>query len=67
MTRPTDPAPTAHGPFAGLVAALLAEDRSTAWTARVPGRLEAVLAAMPAPARAGLRAAAAAVDGYALA
>ncbi|MFD3330914.1 GMC family oxidoreductase N-terminal domain-containing protein [Streptomyces sp. NPDC058701] len=72
MPRPTDPAfiaqaSTAHSPYAGLVAALLADDRSTAWTARVPGRLEAVLAAMPAPARAALRTAAAAVDGYALA
>ncbi|NUK02148.1 GMC family oxidoreductase N-terminal domain-containing protein [Streptomyces lunaelactis] len=51
----------------GLVAALLADDGSHPWTAKVPRRLDAVLASMPAPARAGIRSAAAAVDAYALA
>ncbi|MCX4545788.1 GMC family oxidoreductase [Streptomyces sp. NBC_01565] len=51
----------------GLVAALIADDGSTAWPGRVPGRLEAVLASMPLPARAGVRVAAAAVDAFALA
>ncbi|WP_234386086.1 right-handed parallel beta-helix repeat-containing protein [Streptomyces sp. ERV7] len=51
----------------GLVAALLADDGTRPWTATVPRRLDDVLASMPAPARAGLRGAAAAVDAYALA
>ncbi|MFJ3923272.1 GMC family oxidoreductase N-terminal domain-containing protein [Streptomyces sp. NPDC090022] len=37
------------------------------WPARVPARLDAVLRTLPTPARAGVRAAALAVDGYALA
>ncbi|MFJ9469790.1 GMC family oxidoreductase [Streptomyces caniferus] len=52
---------------AGFVAALLADDGSTPWPARVPRRLDDLLASMPAPARAGVRAAARAVDAYALA
>ncbi|WP_314174098.1 GMC family oxidoreductase [Streptomyces winkii] len=48
----------------GLVAALLADDGATAWPGAVPGRLGTVLGTMPAPARAGVRAAAAAVDAY---
>ncbi|MER7665517.1 GMC family oxidoreductase [Streptomyces sp. NPDC096193] len=51
----------------GLVAALIADDGTEAWPARVPRRLEAVLGSMPLPARAGLRAAAGALDAYALA
>ncbi|MFD9487801.1 GMC family oxidoreductase N-terminal domain-containing protein [Streptomyces sp. NPDC059991] len=51
----------------GLVAALLADDGTRPWTAKVPLRLDGVLASMPAPARAGLRGAAAAVDAYAVA
>lgn len=51
----------------GLVAALLADDGGADWPARVPGRLEAVLASMPFPARAGVRAAARALDAYAVA
>ncbi|WP_371749510.1 GMC family oxidoreductase [Streptomyces sp. NBC_01283] len=51
----------------GLVAALLGDDGTTPWTRGVPRRLESVLATMPAPARAGVRVAATAVDGYALA
>ncbi|MDX2593088.1 GMC family oxidoreductase [Streptomyces sp. WI03-4A] len=51
----------------GLVSALLADDGTADWPRRVPARLETVLAAMPRPARAGLRAAARAVDGYATA
>lgn len=52
---------------AALVAALLADDGSARWPARVPRRLDDVLASMPAPARAGVRGAARAVDAYALA
>ncbi|WP_030984799.1 GMC family oxidoreductase N-terminal domain-containing protein [Streptomyces sp. NRRL S-1813] len=52
---------------AGLVAALLADDGSERWPAKVPRRLDDVLASMPAPARAGVRGAARAVDAYALA
>ncbi|WP_030543305.1 GMC family oxidoreductase N-terminal domain-containing protein, partial [Streptomyces albus] len=50
-----------------FAAALLADDGTEPWTAGVGHRLEAVVAAMPAHARLGLRAAAAAADGYALA
>ncbi|MCC9743081.1 hypothetical protein [Streptomyces sp. MNU89] len=50
-----------------LAAALLADDGTEPWTAGVGDRLEAAVAAMPAHARLGLRAAAAAADGYALA
>ncbi|MFG2192058.1 GMC family oxidoreductase N-terminal domain-containing protein [Streptomyces sp. NPDC048639] len=49
----------------GLVAALLADDGGAPWVGAVPQRLEGVLAAMPAPARAGVHSAAAAVDTYA--
>ncbi|GGW60328.1 putative GMC-type oxidoreductase [Streptomyces lucensis JCM 4490] len=51
----------------GLVAALIADDGTTDWPRRVPDRLETVLSAMPAAARAGFLAAAGAVDAYALA
>ncbi|WP_433572026.1 GMC family oxidoreductase N-terminal domain-containing protein [Streptomyces sp. CA-251247] len=51
----------------GLVAALIADDGTEGWPARVPRRLETVLGSMPLPARAGLRAAAGALDAYALA
>ncbi|MEU1707105.1 GMC family oxidoreductase [Streptomyces sp. NPDC005706] len=51
----------------GLVSALIADDGTADWPRRVPGRLRTVLSAMPLPARAGLRAAASAVDAYALA
>ncbi|MET8860490.1 GMC family oxidoreductase N-terminal domain-containing protein, partial [Streptomyces sp. NPDC004579] len=50
----------------GLVAALLADDGGTAWPARVPRRLDSVLAALPRPARAGVRTAVAAVETYAV-
>ncbi|MGW0969254.1 GMC family oxidoreductase N-terminal domain-containing protein [Streptomyces sp. NPDC002516] len=51
----------------GLVAALLADDGTTAWPARVPRRLDSVLAALPRPARAGVHSAVAALETYALA
>ncbi|WP_317447046.1 GMC family oxidoreductase [Streptomyces collinus] len=51
----------------GLVSALLADDGTAGWPRRVPVRLETVLAAMPLAARAGVRAAARGVDGYATA
>ncbi|MBL1099719.1 GMC family oxidoreductase [Streptomyces coffeae] len=60
-------APHTRGSLDGLVAALLADDGATPWPGRVPRRLETVLAAMPLPARAGVRTAAAALDAYALA
>ncbi len=50
----------------GLVAALLADDGSKPWPGAVPRRLDNVLGSMPVPARAGVRAAAAAVDAYAM-
>ncbi|WP_033822121.1 hypothetical protein, partial [Kitasatospora sp. MBT63] len=50
----------------GLVAALLADDGREPWPAATADRLDALLTALPAPARAGLRTAAAAVDAYAL-
>ncbi|MFD8425139.1 GMC family oxidoreductase N-terminal domain-containing protein [Streptomyces sp. NPDC059466] len=50
----------------GLVAALLADDGEQAWPARVPRRLDTVLAALPRPARAGVHTAVAAVETYAL-
>ncbi|RAJ68945.1 choline dehydrogenase-like flavoprotein [Streptomyces sp. Amel2xB2] len=53
------------GGLGGLVAALLADDGTTPWPGAVPHRLGTVLETMPAPARAGVRAAAAAVDAYA--
>ncbi|MFC4495979.1 GMC family oxidoreductase N-terminal domain-containing protein [Streptomyces ovatisporus] len=49
----------------GLVGALLADDGSEAWPGAVPRRVENVLESMPRAARAGVRAAAAAVDAYA--
>ncbi|KAB1144673.1 FAD-binding protein [Streptomyces luteolifulvus] len=49
----------------GLVAAVLADDGTAHWPARVPARLETVLASMPLPARAGVRAAARGLDAYA--
>ncbi|MEU6549102.1 GMC family oxidoreductase [Streptomyces sp. NPDC046915] len=49
----------------GLVAALIADDGTAGWPARVPARLEAVLASMPLPARAGIRAAAHGLEAYA--
>lgn len=48
----------------GLVAALLADTGATDWSARVPDRLDAVLDAMPGPARAGVRTAVAALETY---
>ncbi|MFI0966243.1 GMC family oxidoreductase N-terminal domain-containing protein [Streptomyces sp. NPDC021080] len=51
---------------AGLVAALLADDGTAAWPARVPHRLDSVLTALPRPARAGMRTAFAAVETYTL-
>ncbi|MFE7774990.1 GMC family oxidoreductase N-terminal domain-containing protein [Streptomyces sp. NPDC057445] len=53
--------------LSGFVAALIADDGTGDWPARVPGRLEAVLESMPLPARAGVRAAARAADVYAVA
>jgi len=49
----------------GLVAALLADDGSETWPGAVPRRLDGLLGSMPWPARAGVRAAAGAVDAYA--
>ncbi|MFI9150486.1 GMC family oxidoreductase N-terminal domain-containing protein [Streptomyces sp. NPDC053367] len=51
----------------GLVTALLADTGDDGWPAAVPRRLEKVLGAMPLPARAGLHAAAGALDAYAVA
>ncbi|MFF4229448.1 GMC family oxidoreductase N-terminal domain-containing protein [Streptomyces sp. NPDC001820] len=51
----------------GLVAALIADDGTADWPARVPGRLERVIGSMPSHARAGVRAAAGAIDAYAVA
>ncbi|MGW2072808.1 GMC family oxidoreductase N-terminal domain-containing protein [Streptomyces sp. NPDC001953] len=50
----------------GLVAALLADDGTTAWSRSVPRRVETLLDTMPAPARTAVRGAAAAVDAYAV-
>ncbi|MBY8880123.1 GMC family oxidoreductase [Actinacidiphila acidipaludis] len=50
----------------GLVAGLLASDGTEEWAARTPHRLESLLSAMPLPSRAGIRAAARAIDAYAL-
>lgn len=63
-SAPSTPSAPA-GALGGLVAALLADDGSKPWPGAVPRRLGAVLGTMPAPARAGVRAAAAAVDAYA--
>ncbi|MET8681542.1 GMC family oxidoreductase N-terminal domain-containing protein [Streptomyces sp. NPDC004647] len=59
--------PGSGGGLGGLVAALLADDGTAPWTGAVPRRLEGVLAAMPRPARAGVRGAARAIDAYATA
>ncbi|MFF3511779.1 GMC family oxidoreductase N-terminal domain-containing protein [Streptomyces sp. NPDC002573] len=59
-----------HSPpaaWAGLVAALLADDGTADWTRAVPRRLDTLLGAMPAAARAAVRGAAAAIDAYAVA
>ncbi|MFI6495444.1 GMC family oxidoreductase N-terminal domain-containing protein [Streptomyces sp. NPDC050564] len=53
---------TAHG----FVAALLADAGDEDWPSRVPNRLDAVLAALPRPARAGVHTAVAAVETYAV-
>ncbi|MEU8589197.1 GMC family oxidoreductase [Streptomyces sp. NPDC048664] len=58
------PAPTY---LSGLTAALLADDGTADWTRAVPRRLQTLLDAMPAPARTAVRAAAGAIDAYALA
>ncbi|MGQ4389672.1 GMC family oxidoreductase N-terminal domain-containing protein [Streptomyces sp. SAS_270] len=51
----------------GIVAALLADTGDEAWPARVPDRLDALLDAMPGPARTGVRMGLAAVETYAVA
>ncbi|MFD9460664.1 GMC family oxidoreductase N-terminal domain-containing protein [Streptomyces sp. NPDC060027] len=48
----------------GFVAALLADTGDTEWSARVPHRLDSVLAALPRAARAGVHTAVAAVETY---
>ncbi|MGW7364271.1 GMC family oxidoreductase N-terminal domain-containing protein [Streptomyces sp. NPDC054841] len=53
--------------LAGFVAALIADDGTAHWPARVPARLEAVLDSMPPAARTGVRSAARVIDAYALA
>ncbi|MGW1503390.1 GMC family oxidoreductase N-terminal domain-containing protein [Streptomyces mirabilis] len=53
--------------LAGLAAALLADDGTSAWTRAVPRRAEMLLDAMPAPVRTAVRAAAAAIDAYSVA
>ncbi|MFI1168851.1 GMC family oxidoreductase N-terminal domain-containing protein [Streptomyces sp. NPDC020801] len=50
----------------GLVAALLADNGDAPWAARVPGRLEALLAALPRPVRTAARTGVAAVEAYAV-
>ncbi|MFF3662952.1 GMC family oxidoreductase [Streptomyces olivochromogenes] len=50
----------------GLVAALLADTGDEDWPARVPDRLDSVLAALPRPARAGVHTAVAALETYAV-
>ncbi|WP_330302250.1 MULTISPECIES: GMC family oxidoreductase [unclassified Streptomyces] len=50
----------------GFVAALLADTGDESWPARVPQRLDTVLAALPRPARAGLHTAVAALETYAV-
>ncbi|GAA2281245.1 GMC family oxidoreductase [Streptomyces hawaiiensis] len=51
----------------GLVAAVIGDDGTADWPARVPARMETVLASMPLPARVGVRAAARGLDAYAMA
>ncbi|MFF2518357.1 GMC family oxidoreductase N-terminal domain-containing protein [Streptomyces sp. NPDC058086] len=53
--------------LAGLAAALLADDGTSAWTRAVPRRAEMLLDAMPAPVRTAVRTAAAAIDAYSVA
>ncbi|MFD8931917.1 GMC family oxidoreductase [Streptomyces mirabilis] len=53
--------------LAGLAAALLADDGTSAWTRAVPRRAETLLDTMPAPVRTAVRAAAAAIDAYTVA
>ncbi|MET9904421.1 GMC family oxidoreductase [Streptomyces sp. NPDC006446] len=48
----------------GFVAALLADQGDTGWSARVPHRLDSVLAALPRAARAGVHTAVAALETY---
>ncbi|WP_406369288.1 GMC family oxidoreductase [Streptomyces sp. NBC_00647] len=48
----------------GFVAALLADQGDTEWSARVPHRLDSVLAALPRAARAGVHTAVAALETY---
>ncbi|MCT9009087.1 GMC family oxidoreductase [Streptomyces rhizosphaerihabitans] len=50
----------------GLVAALLADEGGMKWPARVPYRLDSVLAALPRPARAAVHTAVAALETYAV-
>ncbi|MGW7609950.1 GMC family oxidoreductase N-terminal domain-containing protein [Streptomyces sp. NPDC054766] len=50
----------------GLVAALLADEGGMEWPARVPYRLDSVLAALPRPARAAVHTAVAALETYAV-
>ncbi|MFI6655121.1 GMC family oxidoreductase N-terminal domain-containing protein [Streptomyces sp. NPDC050523] len=50
----------------GLVAALLADTGHEEWLTRVPGRLDTFLSALPGSVRAAVRAAATAVDAYAV-
>ncbi|MEU8909352.1 GMC family oxidoreductase [Streptomyces mirabilis] len=56
-----------HTALAGLAAALLADDGTSAWTRAVPRRAETLLDTMPAPVRTAVRAAAAAIDAYTVA
>ncbi|MFI9825702.1 GMC family oxidoreductase N-terminal domain-containing protein [Streptomyces sp. NPDC052013] len=51
----------------GMVAALIADDGTADWPARVPARLESILGSLPRPARAAIRAAARGLDAYAVA
>ncbi|WP_371643247.1 GMC family oxidoreductase [Streptomyces mirabilis] len=53
--------------LAGLAAALLADDGTSAWTRAVARRAETLLDTMPAPVRTAVRAAAAAIDAYTVA
>ncbi|WP_030927461.1 GMC family oxidoreductase [Streptomyces sp. NRRL S-646] len=50
----------------GMVAALLADTGDEEWLARVPGRLDTFLSALPGPVRAAVQAATTAVDAYAV-
>lgn len=59
--------PATASSLAALAAALIADDGTAEWTRAVPRRLETLLAAMPAPARAAVHGATTAIDAYALA